>query len=213
MAKKQQLLKDLWLSAIPGHLSPWQQAKALALREVNMELHGGKVHLSWICARLTKGGGGHTQKGSLHEFFHTADSDPEWFPGKHSGAKRGPRPLLTRRKRQCMAASAMAAKKHRRQEPCVATVVKSCPQASMNESTGKPFCAKTIRKVFLEDCYDFVPEHPWKFQRRLQKAALPDSVKRHRLEMAEHLLHDGQNGSFTDNVSLSAEHFCVFRCL
>ena len=58
MAKKQQLLKDLWLSAIPGHLSPWQQAKALALREVNMELHGGKVHLSWICARLTKGGGG-----------------------------------------------------------------------------------------------------------------------------------------------------------
>ena len=43
MAKKQQLLKDLWLSATPGRLSPWQQAKALALREVNMELHGGKV--------------------------------------------------------------------------------------------------------------------------------------------------------------------------
>ena len=42
MAKKQQLLKDLWLSATPGRLSPWQQAKALALREVNMELHGGK---------------------------------------------------------------------------------------------------------------------------------------------------------------------------
>ena len=123
MAKKQQLLKDLWLSAIPGRLSPWQQAKALALREVSMELHGGKVHLSWICARLTKGGGGHPQKGSLHEFFHKVDSDPEWFPGKHSGAKRGPRPLLTRRKRQCMAASAMAAKKRRRQEPCIATVV------------------------------------------------------------------------------------------
>ena len=58
MAKKQQNLKDLWLSATPGRLSPWQQAKALALREVNMELHGGKVHRSWICARLTRGGGG-----------------------------------------------------------------------------------------------------------------------------------------------------------
>ena len=56
MAKKQQNLKDLWLSATPGRLSPWQQAKALALREVNMELHGGKVHRSWICARLTRGG-------------------------------------------------------------------------------------------------------------------------------------------------------------
>ena len=32
MAKKQQNLKDLWLSATPGRLSPWQQAKALALR-------------------------------------------------------------------------------------------------------------------------------------------------------------------------------------
>ena len=80
MAKKQQNLKDLWLSATPGRLSPWQQAKALALREVNMELHGGKVHLSWICARLTKGGGGHPQKGSLHAFFHRVDSVPEWFP-------------------------------------------------------------------------------------------------------------------------------------
>ena len=125
MAKKQQNLKDLWLSATPGRSSPWQQAKALALREVNMELHGGKVHLSWICARLTKGGGGHPQKGSLHEFFHKVDSVPEWFPGKHSGAKRGPRPLLTRRKRQCMAASAMAAKKRRRQEPCIATAFKA----------------------------------------------------------------------------------------
>ena len=34
MAKKQQLLKDLSRSAIPGRLSPWQQAKALALRMV-----------------------------------------------------------------------------------------------------------------------------------------------------------------------------------
>ena len=32
MAKKQQNLKDLWLSAAPGRFSPWQQAKALALR-------------------------------------------------------------------------------------------------------------------------------------------------------------------------------------
>ena len=65
MAKKQQNLKDLWLSATPGRLSPWQQAKALALREVNMELHGGKVHRSWICARLTRGGGGPVMQQSV----------------------------------------------------------------------------------------------------------------------------------------------------
>ena len=36
-----------------------------------------------------------------------------------------------------------------------------------------------------------MPEFPWKLQRRLQKTALPDNIKKHRFEMAEHLLHDG----------------------
>ena len=36
-------LRNLWLSAPHGRLSPWQQARALALREVSRELHAGRV--------------------------------------------------------------------------------------------------------------------------------------------------------------------------
>ena len=116
----QELLRNFWLSCPPGHLSPWEQAKALGLREASKELHDGKVNVPWICARLTKTGGGQPQRPSLHEFFRKVDADPDWFPGKHSGKPRGPKPLLTSQKRLCIASSAMEAKRRRRQEPCVA---------------------------------------------------------------------------------------------
>ena len=184
----QQLLRNFWLSSSPGHLSPWEQAKALGLREASKELHGGQTNVPWICARLEKTGGGHPHRAALHEFFQKVDTDPEWFPGKHCGKPRGRKPLLTLKKRRCIARSAMEAKRRRRQEPCVAAVVEACPRATMNESTGQPFSANTIRKVFTKDCYDFDPEFPWKFQRPLQKVALPLVVREHRLAMAKHLL-------------------------
>ena len=46
-------LRDLWLAAPPGRLCPWQQARALALREASRELHG-RAQLCWIAARLEK---------------------------------------------------------------------------------------------------------------------------------------------------------------
>ena len=184
----QQWLRKFWLSSSPGHLSKWEQAKALGLREASKEIHGGQANVPWICARLVKTGGGQPQRAALHEFFKKVDADPDWFPGKHSGTPRGPKPKLTPHKRRCIAKSAMEAKRRRRQEPCIAAVVEACPRATLNESTGQPFSANTIRKVFTKDCYDFDPELPWKFQRPLQKVALPVAVKEHRLAMAKYLL-------------------------
>ena len=51
-------VRQLWLSAPPGRMSPWQQARALALREVSRELHAGRTHLEWVAARVEKVGGG-----------------------------------------------------------------------------------------------------------------------------------------------------------
>ena len=134
---KQECLHKLWLSAPEGRLSPWEQAKALALREASRMLHDGWDNLPWVCERLTKSGGGHPQPGSLHEFFSKVDADSDWFPGKHNGAKRGPTPQLTPHKRRCIAESAMAAKKYRKQEPCVAAVVQACPDATRSEKNWK----------------------------------------------------------------------------
>ena len=68
-AMDQDSLRCLWLHGQEGRLSPWEQAKALGLREASRDIHHGKTNLPWIAARLTKIGGGHPTKGSLHEFF------------------------------------------------------------------------------------------------------------------------------------------------
>lgn len=197
----QDVLRSLWLHSAPGRLCPWEQAKALSLREASKEIHGGKERVPWICAHLTKTGGGHPQRAALHEFFQKVDADPAWFPGKHDGKPRGPKPQLTPTKRHSIARSAMTAKRHRRQEPCVDAVWEACPRAALNESTGQPFSANTIRKVFNKDCYDFDPVCPWKFQRPLQKVALPESIKQHRHSMAQHILSlKHKLGWWTQNV-------------
>ena len=37
--------------------------------------------------------------GSVSEFFQKVDADPEWFPGKVSGQKRGRKAVMTPAKR------------------------------------------------------------------------------------------------------------------
>ena len=107
-AISQDALRHFWSSAPQGRLGPWEVAKALGLREASKEIHGELPNLAWIAERLTKKGGGHPTRQSLHELFAKVDSDPDWFPGKHSGVKRGPAPLLTQAKRRAIAQSAMA---------------------------------------------------------------------------------------------------------
>ena len=67
-------------------------------------------------------------------------------------------------------------------------LVEACPKASLNPETKRPFCEKTLRRVFNEDCFDIDPEHPWKFQHVLQKVFLPKDVECHRRDMAKHML-------------------------
>ena len=121
--------RDLWLSGQANRFSPWQQARALAFREASKELHSGEVSVPWVANRVEKVGGGNPSRQFLHEFFATVDADPDWLPGKHSGAKRGPEPSLTKGKRRCLAALAMAAKREG-QEPCVHALVEACSKAA-----------------------------------------------------------------------------------
>ena len=74
-------LRNLWLSAPHGRLSPWQQARALALRDVSRELHAGRTQLEWIAVRVEKVSGGHPGQDALHKFFKLVDADRDWFPG------------------------------------------------------------------------------------------------------------------------------------
>ena len=124
--------------------------------------------------------------GSVSEFLDKVNNDPEWFPGKHNGVKRGPQPRLTISKRRRIAASAMS-QKGEGYEPSVEVTIAKCPAATHNPQTRRPFCDEVIRKVFVEDCYDFDPESPWKLQYPLQKVFLPDKVKEHRVRMVDEI--------------------------
>ena len=88
IAMTQEQLRDHWFSSKAGCLSPWQQALALGLREASKELHE-EPNLPWICARLTKTGGGHPHRVSRWQFFSKVDADEDWFPGKYVWLRRG----------------------------------------------------------------------------------------------------------------------------
>ena len=125
---------------------------------------------------MEKVGGGKPTKQSLWEFFKKVDADKDWFPGKHSGTKRGPPPQCTKAKRACIAKALMAAKK-RGEPPCAEVAARQCPKAILNDATGDPFSDWTIRKVMMEDCFDSDPNQPWKYQTKLQRVFLPEPVK------------------------------------
>ena len=159
-ASSKQSLSAQWKSAQHGRLCAWEMAKALGLREASKELHGGKPNMTWIAARVTKHGGGNPTQQAMTEFFGKVDADPDWYPGKHSGEKRGVKPLFNSAKRRCVALNAMTSKENKDQEPCVAAAVLACPKATWNPKTKKPFCDKTIRKVYTTQCYVSVSKEP-----------------------------------------------------
>ena len=147
----QDTLHDLWHGGQNGRLSAWEVAKAVGFREASKVVHDGQVNLPWIASHLTKVGGGSPGKSALHELFTKIDEDPDWFPGKHNGAKRGPKPLFNAAKRHCVATSFMARKKSRGEQPSADSAILNCPKATLNPKTKRPFCDKTIMDVCTKD--------------------------------------------------------------
>ena len=64
MALSQETLRDLWHSSPAGRLTPWQQARALALRDVSKEMYGGRVRVNWIASKLRIRAGARSRAGA-----------------------------------------------------------------------------------------------------------------------------------------------------
>ena len=90
----------MWLKAPEGKLCGREQAKAWALREVwHADDKGAYGMLPFIASKLRKTKDSLPQgdppgTSALKEFFEKVDADPNWFPGKHSEAIRGPTRIL-----------------------------------------------------------------------------------------------------------------------
>ena len=185
MEPSQDLLRNLWKGGQQDRLSPWSQALALAYREASKQItKSGRANVAWVSRQVMRVDGANPTKESLSEFFAKVDADPEWFPGKHNGKKRGPAPLLTTAKRRAVASCAMRIKS-RGDEPTAEEIIQRCPASTTNPVTGKPFDLKRIRNVFATDCYDLDPESPWRFQARSSRCYLPPKLMEHRVAMCK----------------------------
>ena len=170
-------LESLWLSGREGRLSPFEQVKAVAYRDVMRDLGVPEFGmLAKIAAKLEKMGGGAPTGEALAELFTKVDRDPRWFPGKRTGARRGPKRTLRGSSARILAEGAMRLKR-RKVQPTYAKVLAHHPKASMNPATGKPFSKKAIYGTMRKKCFDAVPGKPWVNKARRTKKALPDKVK------------------------------------
>lgn len=96
----QQILRDAWQGGMDDRLCAREQAKAWALREVWREDGKSEYGLhTFVASRVKKNKkgkptGAHPTRASMQEFFNKIDADPEWYPGKQSEEKRGPKRTL-----------------------------------------------------------------------------------------------------------------------
>ena len=151
----QDLLRKHWLGGPDDRLCPREQAKAWALREVwlaDKESTYGMYSFIASKVRKTKDGkptGEHPHSNGLQDFFAKVDADAEWFPGKHSGAKRGPKRILIGGKKSAIGSAAKRLKAAG-DEPTYADIVAACPQATLNPDTGDPVSKELVYTVFRE---------------------------------------------------------------
>ena len=174
-------LQDLWLEGKEGCLSPLEQCRAWALREVYRELGTPEKKLyTKVAEKLTKVGGGQPTSRAVLLLFEKVDNSDDWYPGKVEEG-RGRKPALTGLARSAIQRSAESIKRNGG-EPTYGRILASCPEAVKNPDTGKPVSKKRVYDVFEKHCHDDGQEKPWKNRSRLTKSALPEEVMEKRLE-------------------------------
>ena len=188
-------LQDLWKAGKEGCLSPLEQCRAWALREVYREMQIPEKKLYTKAAqKLTKIGGGQPTSRALLLFFEKVDGDEEWYPGKVEEG-RGRKPALDGTAKNAIKRSAEAMKSNGG-EPTYPRICGSCPQAVLNPDTDQPVDKKRVYDIFRNDCYDAEADRPWKHMRRLTKTALPGNIVQARATWQRYMVGLGHTGDW-----------------
>ena len=188
-------LREAWTRAAEGRMSPSEQCKLWALREVLREQQQSDTQWEWMASRVQVVGGGNPARQSVQEFFQRLDKAGKgWYPG-YTGGKRGRKKQMTPGKRSNLAKSMMAGKK-RGVNPCYETALVLAPSATLNEETQAPFSRTTINAVLTTDCYDEDPSRPWEFRFGSKRRALTAADKEERRDWAERLLKECRSAAW-----------------
>ena len=82
-------LREAWTTAAPGRLSPAEQCKLWALRQVLRMQEEDDEQYDWMASQVTVMGGGHPGRQSVRELFRRVDAAGDsWYPGVSSGKTR-----------------------------------------------------------------------------------------------------------------------------
>ena len=83
-------LRNAWTTAPHGRLTPKEQCKLWALREVLRKQGEAEDQYEWMASQVTVVGGGCPGRQSVREFFQRVDAaGVEWFPGYTDGRRGG----------------------------------------------------------------------------------------------------------------------------
>ena len=105
-------LQELWNTGKDSCLSPKEQSRAWALREVYREMGVPEKKLyTKMAEKLTKVGGGQPTSKALLLLFEKVDGDEDWYPGKVAEG-RGRKPVLSGVARSAIKRSAEAMKRN-----------------------------------------------------------------------------------------------------
>ena len=188
-------LQDAWRAGKKGCLSPLEQSKAWALREVYRDMKTPEKKLyTKVAKKLKKKGGGRPTPRAVLKLFAKIDSDNAWHPGKVE-AGRGRKPALSGLARSVIKRSAEATKRNGG-EPTFVRILGSCPGAVKNPATDKPVDKKRVYDVFRYDCYDDGADQPWGHRRRLTKTALPEDYIKKRFQWQKYMEGLGHTGEW-----------------
>ena len=201
-------LHEIWTTAAEGRMSPKEQCKLWALRQVLRKQGEDDTQYEWMASQVMLARGSqrkkkvarHPGREAVRQFFERVDAaGDDWYPG-YSAGQRGRKTEMTPGKRRAIATSMMAAKK-RGTLPCYETAVTLAPNATWNETTNAPFSRYTINDVLTTDCYDEDPNKPWTWRFGTKRRALTGTDRGLRVEWAKRLKKEGFSESwFRDNV-------------
>ena len=168
-------------------MSPLETLKAWALRHVYLEEgYPEKGMFVKIAAKVKKVGGGTPGPDAVRKLVMKIEADPDWYPGKQLGERRGRKRALTPQSRAAVKRSAESMKAQGL-EPTYPLIVARCPGATLNRQTGQAVDKKVVYEIFRTSCFDEEAEVPWSHLARLQKAALSEDVTAKRMAWAEHM--------------------------
>ena len=180
-------LKDLWKDGKEGCLSPLEQCRAWALREVYREEEVPEKKLyTKVASKLTKIGGGQPTPRAVLKWFAKVGNDDDWYPGKVVEG-RGRKQVLTGLAKGVIKRSAEAILR-RGGEPTYRGVCGACPEAVRNPETKNPVDKKRVYAVFRELCKDDGSDMTWENRNKLQKTALPDFLIGERMRFCRYML-------------------------